>query len=65
MPINKPIISSRNLSKKMNDPCLVIIDTRFSLFDPDVGHNLYKKSHISGAIYAHLDNDLAGTITSS
>lgn len=65
MPINKPLISSRNLLETINDPCLMIIDTRFSLFDPDAGYKLYKKSHISGAIYAHLDNDLAGTITSS
>ena len=65
MPINKPLISSRDLSEKMDDPCLMIIDTRFSLFDSDMGYNLYKKSHISGAIYAHLDNDLAGSITST
>ena len=65
MPIKKPLISSRNLSEKMDDPYLMIIDTRFSLFDSDLGYNLYKKSHIPGAIYAHLDKDLAGSITSS
>ncbi len=41
----------------------VIVDCRFDLDDPDAGFEDYLESHIPGAVYAHLDNDLAGPIT--
>lgn len=40
----------------------VIIDCRFSLADEDYGRQAYQKSHISGAFYAHLNEDLSGKI---
>ncbi|MEM7208747.1 MAG: sulfurtransferase [Pseudomonadota bacterium] len=39
-----------------------IVDCRFSLFDPDHGAGQYAQGHLPGAVYAHLDNDLAGDI---
>ena len=40
----------------------VVVDCRFSLFDKEKGRRDFTKSHIPGAVYAHLDNDLSGTI---
>ena len=60
-----PIISVSDLYQKINDINIRIIDTRFSLFNKNEGKALFDKSHITGAIYADLDEDLAGNITES
>ncbi len=39
-----------------------IVDCRFSLMQPQLGADLYAESHIPGAVYAHLDDDLSGDI---
>lgn len=40
----------------------MIIDCRFALNDTEKGYTDYLASHIPGARYAHLDNDLSGKI---
>jgi thiosulfate/3-mercaptopyruvate sulfurtransferase len=57
------IISTDELSKHLADLGWVIIDCRFDLAKPDWGFTSYQESHIPGAIYAHIDRDLAGPIT--
>lgn len=37
-----------------------VIDCRFDLSRPEAGHEAYQAGHVPGAIYAHLDRDLAG-----
>ena len=37
----------------------VVVDCRFDLGDPDAGYRQYLQSHIPGARFAHLDEDLA------
>jgi thiosulfate/3-mercaptopyruvate sulfurtransferase len=44
------------------DQCRVI-DCRFDLLHPDKGRSEYLDGHIPGAVYAHLDHDLAAPIT--
>lgn len=39
-----------------------IVDCRFSLADTERGRRAYLESHIPGAVYAHLDEDLSGPI---
>lgn len=56
------IISAKALKTIINTPNVIIIDCRFSLADTESGRNDYHKSHIPTAQYAHLDNDLSGTI---
>jgi thiosulfate/3-mercaptopyruvate sulfurtransferase len=46
----------------INDPNWAIIDCRFSLGNTKQGRDDYQKSHIAGAVYAHLDDDLSGPI---
>tara|TARA_R110002072_G_scaffold31735_5_gene97527 strand:+ start:7790 stop:8632 length:843 start_codon:yes stop_codon:yes gene_type:complete len=44
-------------------PRPIIIDCRFSLLDAHVGEQEYRASHITGAQYAHLNQDLSGPVT--
>ena len=55
-----PLISPIGLEKRLSDPAWVVVDCRFILTDPDAGQTAYRRGHIPGARYAHLDNDLAG-----
>jgi thiosulfate/3-mercaptopyruvate sulfurtransferase len=41
---------------------VVIIDCRFVLGDPEQGRLAYTKSHVPGAVYFHLDEDLSGPV---
>ena len=43
---------------------LVIIDCRFSLADPELGHQQYLEGHIPGAYYLDLNQDLASPVQS-
>jgi len=42
---------------------LVVLDCGFDLADPAAGERAHAAAHLPGAIYAHLDRDLAGTKT--
>jgi len=56
------LISSDILASILNSPDLIIIDCRFDLQKPEWGYETYKLSHIPGALYAHLNNDLSGPV---
>jgi thiosulfate/3-mercaptopyruvate sulfurtransferase len=56
------IITAEELAKHLGDNEWVIIDSRFKLADPHQGWVDYETSHIPGAVYAHLDDDLSGPI---
>ncbi len=38
----------------------IIVDCRFGMADTAEGRRAYEQSHIPGAVYAHLDDDLSG-----
>ena len=57
------LITAEELAQNLEDPSWVIFDCRFSLADIDRGERAYKKSHIPGAHYAHLDRDLSSPKT--
>ena len=54
------LISVEGLSKFFDHPDWVVVDCRFWLDDVEKGENDYRKSHIPGAVYAHLDKHLSG-----
>ena len=56
------LISTAELADHLDDPNWVIVDCRFALSDTEKGRNAYLESHIPGAVYAHLDEDLSGPI---
>jgi thiosulfate/3-mercaptopyruvate sulfurtransferase len=56
-------IDAQALYAALNQPDVVIVDCRFSLADTDLGRRLYAESHIPGAVYTHIDDDLSGPPT--
>ncbi len=54
------LISASELRSHLNDADWAVIDCRFSLDDTERGRRDYLQSHIPGAVYAHLDQDLSG-----
>jgi thiosulfate/3-mercaptopyruvate sulfurtransferase len=56
------LIDTAKLAGHLDDPAWAIVDGRFSLADPDYGEREYLARHIPGAVFAHLDRDLAGPV---
>src|SRR5690606_25764849 len=56
------LISADELSAHLDDPQWAIIDCRFTLGDAERGRKDYLQSHIPGAVYAHLDEDLCAPV---
>ncbi|MBV9718767.1 MAG: sulfurtransferase [Candidatus Eremiobacteraeota bacterium] len=54
------IISSQALRERLGDPHLAIFDCRHALADFSLGRRLYDESHIPGAFFAGVEEDLAG-----
>lgn len=54
------LVSASKLVLHLQDPQWVIVDCHFDLADTAVGRRRYETSHIPGAVYAHLDDDLSG-----
>jgi len=56
------IISTKILNNHLTDPDWVVLDCRFSLAATDRGRQSYLQSHIPGASYVHLDEDLSAPV---
>ena len=54
------LVDPQTLHQNLADPDWIVVDCRFDLADTDSGRRAYELSHIPGAIYAHLDDDLSG-----
>ncbi|MEL6469222.1 MAG: sulfurtransferase [Cyanobacteria bacterium J06623_4] len=50
------------LQDHLEDPQVVVIDTRFALSVPDAGRQAYLAGHIPGAYYLDLDRDLSSPV---
>ena len=57
----KPI-SAKTLASSLENPDLCVIDCRFDLINPSAGYERYLEGHIPGAVYANLDENLAGPV---
>jgi thiosulfate/3-mercaptopyruvate sulfurtransferase len=57
------IISPEQLHERLGDARLAIFDCRHSLADFALGRRRYDESHIPGAFFADLENDLSGATT--
>ena len=62
MPLPILLTASDLHTAQKNSDCIVV-DCRFVLNDPEAGYNDFLESHIPGAVYAHLDNDLSSPVT--
>ncbi len=56
------LMTCAELSRHLDDRDWAIVDCRFTLSDTEQGRRAYQQSHIPGALYAHLDEDLSGPI---
>jgi thiosulfate/3-mercaptopyruvate sulfurtransferase len=59
---HKTLISVEELAGHLDAPGWAVVDCRFSFADTEQGRRDYEQSHIAGAVYAHLDQDLSGPI---
>lgn len=57
------LVSADELAKQLHDPQWVVFDCRFALTRPESGREAYARSHIPGARYAHLNQDLSGPVS--
>ncbi|HWM28319.1 MAG TPA: sulfurtransferase [Woeseiaceae bacterium] len=53
------LIGIRELQQHLQDRGWRVVDCRFELSQPEKGFSDYLAGHIPGAVYAHLDRDLA------
>jgi thiosulfate/3-mercaptopyruvate sulfurtransferase len=58
------LINATDLARLIADQEALVFDCRFDLMHPDRGRNSWLAAHIPGAVYAHMDDNLAGRITS-
>ena len=55
------LISTDELAERLSDPSFAVFDVRHDLMHPERwGIGEYEKSHIPGAVFLHIDNDLSG-----
>ena len=57
------LVSAAELAAHLDDPAWLIFDCRHDLADTAVGRRAYAQSHIPGARFVHLDEDLSGPKT--
>ena len=53
------LVETDELAPHLGDPRLVIVDVRHDLADSAFGETAYAKSHLPGAVFAHIDRDLS------
>jgi thiosulfate/3-mercaptopyruvate sulfurtransferase len=56
------VVSAQYLKEHLDDPQVVIVDCRFVLTEPEVGHQQYLESHIPMAHYLDLNQDLSAPV---
>src|SRR3954469_10050212 len=54
------VVAAADLATHLDDPDWIVFDCRFDLADTDAGRRAYAGSHLPGAHYLHLDEQLAG-----
>jgi thiosulfate/3-mercaptopyruvate sulfurtransferase len=59
---NSFVVSAQYLSAHLDDPQVVVVDCRFALTEPELGHQQYQISHIQGAHYLDLNQDLSSPV---
>jgi len=57
------LVSTEVLARHLDDPAWVVFDCRHDLADPGRGRREYGQSHVPGARFLHLDDDLSSPRT--
>lgn len=58
-----PLINATELTGLLGSPGLVLLDCRFDLANPAFGQQVYGKSHIPGALFASMEDDLSARVS--
>ncbi len=61
----RTLISTAELQALLGNPALAVVDCRHELSRPEWGREEYRRSHIPGARFLHLDEDLSAPKTGS
>jgi len=56
------LVQAETLAIALNRTDLAVVDCRFSSASPGAGEYAYERSHIPGAVYAHMDRDLSDMV---
>lgn len=56
------LIDTAELTARLSEPNLCILDCRFALEDADHGRRSYEQAHIPGARFLDLEKDLSGAV---
>jgi thiosulfate/3-mercaptopyruvate sulfurtransferase len=56
------VVRAEDAAAHVGDRRWVFVDCRFTLSNPGQGEEEYRRSHLPGAVYAHLDRDLSGPV---
>lgn len=56
------LISVHQAAERMADADVLVLDVRFKLEDPAYGAQAYAQSHVPGALYLDLDQDLSSPV---
>ena len=57
------LVSVDELAAHLDDPHWIVFDCRHDLVDTESGRRAYAQSHVPGARFLHLDEDLSGAKT--
>ena len=57
------LLSAQKLHAAQGTGEYLVVDCRFTLNEPGAGYRSFLESHIPGAVYAHLDDDLSSPAT--
>jgi thiosulfate/3-mercaptopyruvate sulfurtransferase len=57
------LVSTQQLFDHLADPSWVVFDCRHDLKRPEIGPREYAKSHVPGARFLHMDEDLSAPLT--
>jgi thiosulfate/3-mercaptopyruvate sulfurtransferase len=64
--MHSTLISTADLAARLADPALVVVDARHDLGQPDTwGEAEYRRAHVPGARFVHMDRDLSAPKTGS
>jgi len=59
---HRTLVDSEQLEAHLADPDWMVFDCRHDLARPDWGEQEYRRAHIPGARFLHLDGDLSGPV---
>jgi thiosulfate/3-mercaptopyruvate sulfurtransferase len=61
-PLDSPVVSPEWLAAHLENPTIIVVDCRFSLMQPELGHEQYLQGHLPGAYYLGLNQDLSSPV---